>query len=751
MNYKKKTITDKREVRQPEMCEALPILSACATINFMDLVVWQEKMKDNPGSTVVVEDQTIPKDNQVLQDLTNTKQEPTELFKYQQIQQEAAYRHHFITSLLQNVEQPLTPVIRVGSPSGGQSRIVGGNPSSTSTTPMYYRWCIMCRKGIDFMYENQSNDCDEKKEIEQCIISEMVSYFSSRETSDDARESSASFVIDVESIRDDSDDRGATIFHRACQFNRVELIKFLLSVGRHNLLTLPDRYGATPLHYACFSGSLDAVLTLLYDTPLCGKLDISSIRDQFGNSPLHVAMNASFFDILQALIDYQPHLINLKKAGSSLSLLHIAAENFNINGLRFILERNAHRNPTLHTMDQFKCTPIMHAIKCFSKEEKEKNANTMDYESNSCPTSPTISIPLSTSSQSEDCILSEQTFNMECTIEEPSWNDRWRKNRTKLQVLGYLLSKEIDFFSKEARRERLASQVDNMQRNYFHLAALYECPDIIRIVTLALDSIEVKDLLNGKDIDGETPLHLACKTGNIVILQTFIQVINCIEKAKTNKDEIKDEKVALLTPQMIEESTNFFATRNKQGNTPFHSAVNALIELSTNKHRNLLTTKATLIGFNSFINGTANMPNPYQLKPRRKTFFEIQNKQKKRNLMLILDTLYSDERNDISWRNDKGQSIFELINDNTNYFAKTGQPKAATPITPTTPATTTSASKIITQPLISFTRNMFKMAKIPKASMSFNNLYDKNTNLSNSTLSKLHTSMVDLPPTPKKR
>ena len=57
------------------------------------------------------------------------------------------------------------------------------------------------------------------------------------------------------------DSNGCTALHRACDYNRAEVVTVLL---KHNpLINQKGRWGSTPMHRACWEGYLDCVKLLL--------------------------------------------------------------------------------------------------------------------------------------------------------------------------------------------------------------------------------------------------------------------------------------------------------------------------------------------------------------------------------------------------------------------------------------------------------------------------------------------------------
>ncbi|KAF0984368.1 hypothetical protein FDP41_007545 [Naegleria fowleri] len=305
------------------------------------------------------------------------------------------------------------------------------------------------------------------KNVEKTVIQEISKFYGIHVQQDelfttyrflDDEEIGRVQCFNLQEMRDlTSDKRGPTLLHRACQYNYPNLVAFLIRYGvgegGSSAFSVLDHNMSTPLHYACMSGALEAVTVLLSLHRKCvfDEIDIISMKDRFGNTPLHLAMQNSHFEILQTLINDQPQFINLKKTGNSQSLLHISVENFNVKGLKFILEQNSHRNPIFHTLDQFKCSPTLYAIKCYSKDEKEEQVAqwTRASSSHTVQFSPVSTlnrwIPSGTSSLQENSpnLENENSENllMNSLIDYQDNPKRWNR----LYFLSYLISKEIEW------------------------------------------------------------------------------------------------------------------------------------------------------------------------------------------------------------------------------------------------------------------------------------------------------------------
>ncbi|KAG2374801.1 hypothetical protein C9374_010545 [Naegleria lovaniensis] len=656
------------------------------------------------------------------------------------------------------------------------------------------------------------------KNVEWTVIQQLSKFYGiQKNQQEQALELSTLQYLNLQEMRDlASDKRGPTLLHRACQYNYPNLVAFLIRYGGGaDAFSVLDNNLSTPLHYACMSGAFKAVTVLLsLHRSLCitSKIDIISMKDTFGNTPLHLAMQNSHFEILQTLIDYQPQCINLKKTGNSQSLLHIAVENFNVKGLKLILEQNSHRNPILHSLDQLKCTPLLYAIKCYSKDEKEEQVAKWTRASSSSGTAVVVQVsPVSTLNSPSRLFpswdienspnLESQNFSLEGLLLDEQ--DKSPKNKhqhwNRLYFLSYLISKEIEYSSNHSKNSNLSitnssnsqkeqpslltthdnnlpetlpmdtfsklhlsSQTDVNKRNCFHLAALHDCCDFIRIFTLMAGYGEISELMIAQDFEGDTPFHIACRTGQVQIVEIFLQIFEIFREVNVdswndfnNLSQMRQQQQQNLKNQMqdsssIDSTFMFFQIKNRKGETPLHSAVSSLIEVhqhlknaskSKNTSSELLQQKQ-LNGDLLTVKGTS----PYNAANKgTKSFLQISHKHKKQNLRKIISKLWEDSRVDIHSKNNSGRSIYESLRDFTDFFQKTNisqvnnsMTKTTTPTTSTT--TLTSPSSLM---MLSGTRSSTKFFSKPLFSFFSDSTPSKSATTTTTTTSRSMNSLLD--------
>ncbi|KAL5473413.1 hypothetical protein EMCRGX_G027893 [Ephydatia muelleri] len=152
-----------------------------------------------------------------------------------------------------------------------------------------------------------------------------------------------------------SDLMGRTALHYACQSGHLECVKSLLELGVD--VHVSDSHFSTPLHLACSSHHLDvaqAVTNSLADPAALSKL--LNAQNISGQTPLHTALYGRCFEIVILLLTNYRHLFNLSLSdtnGHSLSGLMLLLRSTN----NFIPQNVATRLPCL---SQHEATWLLH-------------------------------------------------------------------------------------------------------------------------------------------------------------------------------------------------------------------------------------------------------------------------------------------------------------------------------------------------------------------------------------------------------
>ena len=187
----------------------------------------------------------------------------------------------------------------------------------------------------------------------------------------------AAAVIDINT----KDKKGATPLHVACEYNRLEMVKWLLKRGADP--TIIDELNGTPLHWAARDGNLKIVQTLFTlssisnvginilnregDTALhlaCKYAQFKIvqfllkkdpdvfIQNQFGYTPLHCAVLVNHFDIVKKLVQYDCNLVSTQSKNED-TPLHLAMMEGNFHITDYLIKNGANQK----AFNSFKETP----------------------------------------------------------------------------------------------------------------------------------------------------------------------------------------------------------------------------------------------------------------------------------------------------------------------------------------------------------------------------------------------------------
>ena len=123
-----------------------------------------------------------------------------------------------------------------------------------------------------------------------------------------------------------------TILHVACKKGDLSIVKKVLEAGADPIIT--DRFGYTPLHYACENSHLECVREFMVQAPdvVC---DLMKVANNFGATPFSV------------------------RADNNQTILHVACEKGDLSIVKKVLETSADPNVT----DILGCTPLHYACK----------------------------------------------------------------------------------------------------------------------------------------------------------------------------------------------------------------------------------------------------------------------------------------------------------------------------------------------------------------------------------------------------
>ena len=138
------------------------------------------------------------------------------------------------------------------------------------------------------------------------------------------------------SVRADDDQ---TILHIACKNGNLSVVKKVLEAGADPNVT--DKFGCTPLFYACKNSHVECVREFMVQTPnVCDFIKLMKVANKIGATPLSV------------------------RGYNDQTILHVACKKGDLSIVKKVLEAGAYPNVT----DRFGCTPLYYACKNFHIE-----------------------------------------------------------------------------------------------------------------------------------------------------------------------------------------------------------------------------------------------------------------------------------------------------------------------------------------------------------------------------------------------
>ncbi|KAG2377738.1 hypothetical protein C9374_008823 [Naegleria lovaniensis] len=381
-------------------------------------------------------------------------------------------------------------------------------------------WSQLLFKAIQFGDENVVRALLEWGDYENQRILQQLSH-----SCKNAKSTLSNLPYSLES--GDEQSYGATALHKACSLNRPQIVSMLLQ--RNDVSRcVKDHSQSTPMHYAASNGSLECVMLLLLKGENASEgnfrrnvnddqLMLDS-KDAYGNTPIHLAMKHKHYQVVSALLDYCPNLVNSRRSNSR-TLLHMVVENFDVTGLSLITKEHAQAlsKIQIYAKDENGLTPLMLLVKEFSR-------------------------------------LTE--------------NSHLRKKNRFSMLLHLLSLYDLSEMSLVNRHN------DHHCKNLFHIACLHNCADVVRIMALFLNRELYLNMLKQCDKNGQNPFHTACKYGADQVLETFLLMVHS-ETADHSK--IVQSKSKHCNINSREE---YLECKDKEGNTPLHVAALSLALVS---------------------------------------------------------------------------------------------------------------------------------------------------------------------------
>ena len=359
-----------------------------------------------------------------------------------------------------------------------------------------------------------------------------------------------------------------TPLHIACEYGQMEVAKLLIEKYKCNP-NIEDSLTQTPLHYACEHGKAK-VAKLLIEQYRCNP----NIQDASKRTPLHHACQNGHSEVVQLLVNMTECKVNILDI-YGMTPLHYACDCKYIDIIKNLIVHGADPN----VADSCGNTPLHNAcstgqldiIKCLFAVTK---CNPIDNNDGIIRT-PLLSV-------------------VEC--------DPNAKNKAGLTPLE-LTSPEHSHIIKEliahganpnvADRDgdtplHIACQTGRLDLVYCLLTA-EECDPNAKnkagLTPLELTSPEHSHIVNKliahganpnvADRVGNTPLHIACQTGRLDLVQSLLTVIKCNPDAKNKAGLTPLQVTSPWHSHIVKELVTHGASpsvANSDGNTPLHIA-----------------------------------------------------------------------------------------------------------------------------------------------------------------------------------
>ena len=400
---------------------------------------------------------------------------------------------------------------------------------------------------------------------------------------------------------------GHTPLQAAVEWNQHSRI--ILSLISEELLTYSDQDGNTALHIACRSGNLQLVKLLLEakhdvgcknkadDTPLhvaCTYSNCAAFRESEnidGATPLDLAIQNNKLDIASLLIDhdfltksaqvkllvckgFNPSQLLKIKFSNSRTLLHFACGHKGDLEAVKLLVKPDEGDPDLK--DNMGWTPLHHACFHCHLEIVEYLVNEVGSNPNAFTVDDTTSLQLACDS---DC-PEDQTLKIVKFLVANRKCDPNAKVHHRDTLLIYLLKNNKSVKFNVIRYLIVEYSCDLLAKSYngdtaLHIACSWPTSNVEVIKMIASRS---RNFASAKNYVNSTPLHLACRSGNLDNVKTVLELfkgecglceVNCLGRTPIQSalsfGKSHYQVVALISKELMD-------YEDKDGNTPLHLA-----------------------------------------------------------------------------------------------------------------------------------------------------------------------------------
>ncbi len=314
------------------------------------------------------------------------------------------------------------------------------------------------------------------------------------------------------------DQDGQTALHVAVAVGNVAAVEALLQHGVD--VTLTDNKGRTALHIAAAefgSRGLEMLRHLVRPTKAKGSLDV---RDQDGQTALHVAAAAGRVGPVEALFEHGADVTLTDNKGQT--ALHIAAAKFGFQALDILkcIIGPSRDKGSLDVRDQDGQTALHVAaaggMAAFMESLLEDGADVtlLDHKGQTA---------LHIAAAKCSPWTSEIFKRFVVIVEEKKFlNVQDQDGRTALHVA--VAAKRADFIESLLEHGADVTLLDHQGRTALHIAAASSLfPERIEVLEHIVVAAKAKGILDVRDQDGQTALHVAVAVGNVAAVEALLQ------------------------------------------------------------------------------------------------------------------------------------------------------------------------------------------------------------------------------------
>ena len=340
---------------------------------------------------------------------------------------------------------------------------------------------------------------------------------------------------------------GDTAFHIACRVNNLTTVSYLLDQNIEK--SVRNKNGDSPLECAIWEGHTALVKYVLGKCKQCLK-----IRSKDHRHPLHVA--AMKGDVLT--LDYVLQVssqVDVTTLGED-TPLHLASLHSKADAAVFLLKNGADVNKS----NKFGNTALhlsslqgnVNTMKVLLEYQADINANNIEGNT-----------PLHLASLQGKASAVHYLISCESDV-----NIKNRERNSPLQLAVQRGSLEVIRLLSEAGAD--VNAVDRYDNAILHCAVNKRREDVVRVITSTCECN-----INVRDHNGDTPLHIAIKSGLTNIVQTLVQAgadINLVDDKGYPPLHIAAADGNMELVSLLIESGVNVDFKDDHGNTPLHRA-----------------------------------------------------------------------------------------------------------------------------------------------------------------------------------